>query len=54
MRRLIRQYNRTQETVFPTGTYPTGGGTYGTDVNFPLGPDEIGNPNFKSCIDLKA
>jgi hypothetical protein len=52
MRRLIRQYARTQDRVFPTGVYPTGGGTYGTDVNFPLGPDENGNPNFKGCTDL--
>jgi hypothetical protein len=54
MRRLIRQYGRTQDKVFPTGTYPTGGGTYGVDVNFPLGPDENGNPNFKGCTDLTA
>ena len=54
MRRLIRQYGRTQDKVFPSGTYPTGGGTYGTDVNFPLGPDENGNPNFKGCVDLNA
>jgi len=54
MRRLIRQYGRTQETVYPTGTYPNGGGTYGTDVVFPLGPDENGNPNFKGCLDLNA
>jgi len=54
MRRLIRQYGRTQDTVFPTGPYPSGGSTYGTDVNFPLGQDENGNPNFKGCIDLNA
>ena len=54
MRRLIRQYGRTQEQVYPTGTYPTGGGTYGDDLVFPLGPDENGNPNFKGCTDLKA
>jgi hypothetical protein len=54
MRRLIRQYGRTPDTVFPSGTYPNGGGTYGTDVVFPLGPDENGNPNFKGCLDLNA
>jgi starch-binding outer membrane protein, SusD/RagB family len=54
MRRLIRQYGRTQDKVFPTGPYPSGGSTYGTDVNFPLGQDENGNPNFKGCIDLNA
>jgi hypothetical protein len=54
MRRLIRQYGRTESQVFPSGPYPGGGSTYGTDVNFPLGPDENGNPNFKGCTDLKA
>jgi hypothetical protein len=54
MRRLIRQYGRTQDQVFPTGTYPTGSGTYGTDVAFPIGPDENGNPNFQACLDLNA
>src|SRR5205085_12642110 len=33
LRRLIRQYGRTQENVFPTGVYFKGG-NYGTDVNF--------------------
>jgi hypothetical protein len=54
MRRLIRQYGRTESQVFPSGPYYSGGGTYGTDVNFPLGPDEQGNPNFKGCLDSKA
>jgi hypothetical protein len=54
MRRLIRQYGRTENQVFPSGPYYSGGGTYGTDVNFPLGPDEQGNPNFKGCLDSKA
>jgi starch-binding outer membrane protein, SusD/RagB family len=54
MRRLIRQYGRTQDKVYPTGLYPSGGSTYGTDVNFPLGPDENGNPNFKGCTDLNS
>ena len=54
MRRLIRQYGRTETQVFPSGPYYSGGGTYGTDVNFPLGPDEQGNPNFKGCLDSKA
>ena len=52
MRRLIRQYGRATESVFPTGAYfkppyPT----YGTDVNFPVPIDEENNPNFTSCID---
>ena len=43
LRRLIRQYNRAPETVFPTGTFFKGG-SYGTDVNFPISIDELNNP----------
>jgi starch-binding outer membrane protein, SusD/RagB family len=67
MRRLIRQYGRGAETVFPTGTYGRYNyatlatadadlvfrvqGTYGTDVNFPVPFDEQNNPNFTQCLD---
>lgn len=47
MRRLIRQYGRGAETVFPTGPYFKGG-TYGTDVNIPVPQEEQNNPNFKA------
>lgn len=53
LRRLIRQYNRDPETVFPTGNYFRGG-VYGTDVNFPIPFEEINNPSFTGCIDRKA
>jgi hypothetical protein len=53
LRRLIRQYSRTQATVFPTGTYHKGG-EYGTDVNFPVSGDEQNNPRFQGCIDRNA
>jgi hypothetical protein len=54
MRRLIRQYGRTQDQVFPVGPHYRGG-VYGTDVNLPITTDEAnGNPNFKGCIDRKA
>jgi hypothetical protein len=53
LRRLVRQYGRVQETVFPTGTYHKGG-EYGTDVNFPVSSDERNNPNFTSCLDRNA
>lgn len=56
-RRLMRNDGRTQASVFPSGAYPLGG-TYGTDVNFPIPqPDEAGNPNVTSsnttglCLD---
>lgn len=46
MRRLIRQYGRGAETVFPTGAYHKGGGRYGTRVNLPIPFDENNNPAF--------
>jgi hypothetical protein len=53
LRRLIRQYGRTQNNVFPVGTFFKGG-TYGTDVNFPVHVDETNNPDFKGCADRNA
>jgi hypothetical protein len=53
MRRLVRQYSRTQETVFPVGEYHKGG-EYGNDVNFPVSSDERNNPKFTGCIDRSA
>jgi hypothetical protein len=50
MRRLIRQYGRGAETVFPTGAYHKPG-NYGTDVNIPVILDETQNPNFTACLD---
>jgi len=57
MRRLIRQYGRNSETVFPTGPFLHSGslsGTYGTDVNIILPNQEKNNPNFTGCIDRNA
>jgi hypothetical protein len=53
LRRLIRQYGRTQEQVFPSGTFFKGG-TYGGDVNLPVVQAEENNPNFKGCTDRNA
>jgi hypothetical protein len=52
MRRLIRQYGRTAESVFPTGAWHKGG-SYGTDVNFPIPFAETNNPTSGAgaCID---
>ena len=55
MRRLIRQYGRTQDTVFPTGpyyrpVYPT----YGSEVTLPVPLTELNNPKFTGCIDRNA
>jgi hypothetical protein len=57
MRRLIRQYSRGAETVFPTGTFFHSGsasGNYGTDVNIILPNQEKNNPNFTGCLDRAA
>jgi len=56
MRRLIRQYGRTAESVFPTGDQgaPIAGQTYGPDVNFIIPFDERNNPKFTGCIDRNA
>lgn len=54
LRRLMRApYGRTQAEVFPTGAYIKGG-SYGTDVNFPVTQAEENNPNFHGCIDRNA
>ncbi len=53
LRRLIRQYGRNAETVFPTGTWFKGG-AYGGDVNFPIPFDETNNPEFSGCTDRNA
>lgn len=55
LRRLIRQYGRSESTVFPTGTYyrpqyPT----FGTDVNFPVPFAETNNPNYAGCLNRDA
>jgi hypothetical protein len=53
LRRLIRQYGRTQDNVFPVGNFFKSG-VYGTDVNLPVTDNEITNPNFHGCLDRNA
>ncbi len=51
MRRLIRQYGRNANTVFPTGAMSLRpSDTYGTDVNFIVPFPERNNPNFTGCL----
>jgi hypothetical protein len=50
LRRLMRQYGRSQASTFPTGNHYRGG-AYGTDVVFQVPTDEKNNPNFKGCTD---
>ncbi len=55
LRRLIRQYSRPANTVFPTGAWHKGG-NYGTDVTIPLPLAETNNPESGAgvCIDRNA
>ena len=53
LRRLVRQYSRTAESVFPSGPYFKGG-SFGPDVNFPIPIEEQNNPNYKGCLDRNA
>jgi hypothetical protein len=56
LRRLMRQYGRPEDQVFPTGRFSYAGnelGSYGHDVNFPVPDPELPNPNFTGCIDRK-
>lgn len=56
MRRLIRQYGRAANTVFPVGPVATRvGSTYGTDVNYPIPFVETNNPKAQQgCLDRGA
>jgi hypothetical protein len=63
MRRLVRQYGRDAETVFPTGLVANSGtpsitsalsGSYGTATSMIVPFSERNNPNFKGCLDTKA
>lgn len=49
LRRLVRQYERNADTVFPTGTHFKGS-PYGTDVDIVVPFDEQNNPNFTGCV----
>lgn len=50
LRRLIKQYGRTQQQVFPQGVHYKGG-NYGVDVNLPITQAEQNNISFKGCTD---
>lgn len=51
MRRLIRQYSRPANTVFPTGAWHKGG-NYGNDVALVIPFDEQNNPKYNpaACV----
>jgi len=50
MRRLIRQYGRTEANTFPQGVHYKGG-SYMKDVNLPVVTDERNNALFNGCTD---
>jgi hypothetical protein len=57
LRRLVRQYKRAQDKVFPSGNFTrntTPSGTFGTQVAFPVPDNEKTNPNFHGCLDTNA
>jgi starch-binding outer membrane protein, SusD/RagB family len=53
MRRLVRQYKRAVNAVYPTGTYPKGG-PYGNNTAFPVPDAEKTNPKFTGCLNTDA
>jgi hypothetical protein len=54
LRRLVRQYGRGAETVFPTGVYHKDNLTRGKDVNVVVPSSERNNPNFTGCLSRGA
>jgi hypothetical protein len=52
LRRLIRQYGRAAETVFPTGAWHKNDARYGTDVTIPVPAAEANNPTPGSGVCL--
>jgi hypothetical protein len=53
LRRLVRQYGRAENAVFPVGIFFKGG-IYGHDVNLQVPTSEQSNPNFSACLDRNA
>jgi hypothetical protein len=50
LRRLVRQYGRLPETVFPTGPYHKDNRSIGRDVDLVIPDSERNNPNFTGCL----
>jgi starch-binding outer membrane protein, SusD/RagB family len=53
LRRLVRQYGLSPNSVYPTGPYLGGPASYGTSVVYPVGGDSY-NPNYHGCINTNA
>jgi hypothetical protein len=55
LRRLIRQYHRPPETVYPSGFYPGGSGGYGSALVLPVPDSErANNPQYTGCFHRDA
>jgi hypothetical protein len=54
LRRLIRQYGRLEQNVFPVGANPVEGVTFGTQVNLEPPQNELNNPNYHGCLNRDA
>jgi hypothetical protein len=56
LRRLVRNYGRDPETVYPTGAYPIGAQLpqYGRAVSVNIPQDEYLNPKFTGCLSRGA
>jgi hypothetical protein len=56
LRRLVRQYGRPQDQVFPTGAWHKNDAQYGGDMNLPIPAAEANNPNAQGaqCINRDA
>lgn len=53
LRRLVRQYGRAANTVWPTGNYFKGG-VYGADMNLPPSQAERNNKDYPGCANRDA
>ncbi len=55
LRRLIRDYQREAETVYPNGSYAGGAGAYGTEITVPMPTSERKlNPKYTGCFHRNA
>jgi hypothetical protein len=56
LRRLVRNYKRDPEAVYPTGDYPIGAQLprYGRDVSVNIPAKEYANPKFTGCLSRGA
>lgn len=53
LRRLVRQYGRSVEAVYPTGAYfRPNFGSYGSQAVLPVPASERNNPEFSGCLEL--